>query len=984
MRLNARSPRQAIHGVLLCALVALAMPCPAQVEAPPAPPVEPAEAAQEAQDLGPMTIELDLDRLLFDNRGNNLQDPVWQLQASSGKRILFLPFTVDNVHRDNKLSRFPISVRGGRFIGYVIPKPDLNNGPGNNNDLSRIIRAAPSDLEQLLFEKVNSDIDDDGAALEQDINDTPEQDADKPTPEDAPRLTREITLRADGTVQWEMDRSFHAAQLQSASERNLYAYKIDPEQLRAQQPERPERLVRGENEDARTYAQRKREQQLADREKQNAYRELRDSLRDLPETFREPAPSLFYVAIEVSADDTLALQGPAPLPWTVDAQKKQLFEQLASGANAFKDEQGEDLAGSIVTLIQGHPLDARAIALATMRSKLAGQVTSDDPGYAILTRLLQSKDNPTRRIALYSVATVNPPTLASAKLIGVAGEAALGEERKMLSFASLGKLFATQISDADSARILIDRVSQTIADPQGPAAPQVVEQVLAALSPAQQAHRSQANDDVAAVMIEAIDLTAIEKDEFAGVAKAIVAQAPDNAVAAGWLDRHLLASADRDLVNQTLALLYEAQIKALAPEDTPELETPDTPAVPEPSVDDGALLLNGTIPIARPNHALIVLFESDDDLQQAAAWAVLGRFHLALPEADRSATPDAPSEPAPVDPALALFDSIMTKAKAREKTPASVVAFIVNQKTPSLLEPANDQLVALLADSDLPQKTARTAVEAYAASPSRYSQAIQSLESKAKQKLMESMYQAFDQESPLMAGLIAGQGPTMSWLTAYLNEHAQLPTDQAWAQHAKSLGEGTLLQMASSSDVTLATAGAAALVVSAGGDKQQELAFAQNVALMEARQQDLVSTEWAEHRSKIFASAFKRAAGTYQLVVTFGQPAADILPEDEPDGQGADRPVKRIDLGLLELRVQGVELSLSVDSVRLSPAPNELGIRLENPASLRTFSKPELSEIAPEHLSQPIDLLPEAGGVWAGQISLPDGRSLRVSLEPAN
>jgi hypothetical protein len=63
---------------------------------------------------------------------------------------------------------------------------------------------------------------------------------------------------------------------------------------------------------------------------------------------------------------------------------------------------------------------------------------------------------------------------------------------------------------------------------------------------------------------------------------------------------------------------------------------------------------------------------------------------------------------------------------------------------------------------------------------------------------------------------------------------------------------------------------------------------------------------------------------------------------------------------------------------------DRLGIRLENPDSLRSFSKPELTKIAPEHLSAPIDLVAGKGGIWAGETSLPDGRMLGVSLEPAN
>lgn len=974
MRLTARSIRQVFSLALLCALLVITGSYHAQEQPQPQPKPVDSEKAEKSEDLGPIEIEIDLDRLIFDNRGNGVQDPVWRIQAGAGKRILLLPFTVDNVHRPNKLARFPLSVRAGRFIGFIIPKVDPNNRVAGGANLNDVIKAAPGQLQQLLFESIKDD-----AQPDQDTVDSPKEQQKKPTPENAPRLAREITLHPDGTVAWAMSRSFHAAQLQSASEQNLYAYKIDPEQLRAQQPPRPERVARIDGESSRDYAERKRAQQLTDRETQNAYRELRDGLRRLPESFREPSPGVLYAALEIPDNDTLSLDGPAPFPWSLDTEKKQLLNKLTTGGNALQEEQGEQLAGSIVTMIQGHPLDARAIALATMRGRLAGQVKADDPGYEIISRLLQSNDIPTRRIALYGVATVTPPSIASAKLIGVAGEAALGDERKMLSFASLGKLFSTQASDPDTARVLIDRVSQTIQDPEGPAAPQVIEKVLASLSPSPNFNRGQTSDEASGVMIEALDLSGMTKDEFAGVAAAIIRQAASSPIAAGWLDQKLLGSADRDLVNETLSQLYESKIVKSSPQEQID------PATPEPVQDADSLVLRDTIPMTRADHALFALFESDDDLQQAAAWAVLGRFHLDLSEPDLTAdpavnvAPNTPDAQPPVDPTLALFDLILAKADAREKTPASVVAFIVNQKDPALTQVASGRLVALLADTSLAQKTAVAALDAYFATPDLYTQSINQLEAGDRQQLVETMYRSQDQEAPLMAGLIGDRGQTMTWWTNHIKENKQLPGMDDWVELATTLGESTLLQSAASEDDILATAGAAALVKAAGGNAQQEIGFAQTVVLMEARKYELVSDEWNKLRNKILASALKNAAGTYRLVVTLGE-QQEGDPSDEP---AADQPGKRIDLGVVELKVEGMELSLSAEIMQLSPATKRLGIQLDNPDSLRSFSKPELSAIAPDHLKRPIELLPKDGGVLAGEMALPDGRTFEVSLEPA-
>jgi hypothetical protein len=975
--------------VLLCALFIYlpiptlfaqdaALPAEATAEGMPEPgeAEEAGDPGEAEEDLGPISIEIDLDRLLFDNRGGSVQDPVWRLQPAPGKKILLLPFTVDNVHRINKLSRFPVSVRAGRFIGFVIPKTESNTRGADEGDLNEIIRAAPEELQELLFASAQEE-----GGVELEPVDSPDVDVVEPMPESAPRLAREITLHPDGTVHWEMDRKIHGAELQSAGDNNPYAYKINPQYLRDAQPERAERLTRNDNEDAREYAQRKREHQLAEREKQEVYRELRDDLRKLPERFSEPMPDLLYAAIEVADDDTLTLEGQSPYPWSVDAEKKQLLDDLSRSANAFQEAGGKQLAASLVTMIDSHPLDARAIAYAARRGRLVSQVQVDGPGYLVLTRLLQSNDIPARRIALYSVATANPPSLASAKLIGVAGEAAMGEERKMLSFESLGKLFSTQADDPENARVLIDRVSKTIADPQGPAAPSVIERVLTTLSPSQDRYRGQtAQSETTSVMVEALDLAGLTENEYDGVARAIIRHAPHSPVAAGWLDQKLLASSNQDLVNITLIQLYESKIIRPTNDQSPEEGTP------EPVLDADTIVLTDTIPMTRADHALLTLFDAEDDVQKAAAWAVLGRFHLALPKALDGATPVAPAPGADaanaIDPTVALFNSILKKAGQLEQIPASIVAFLVNQKDPALATIANTRFVALLTEEDLAQKTSLPATQTFIATPDRFTQIIGALEPVDQMKVMETLYGSQNEKAPLMAGLIADRGQTMNWLISFVKDNGTLPTKADWVKQAQSMGENTLIQSASSEDVTLATAGATALVAAAGGDEQQEQAFAQKVIFMEARERQLVQAEWDKQRAKIFASAFKRAAGTYELVVTLvDRPTQTGF---APDAEADTRKEKRIDLGVVELQVEGVELSLSSESIQVSSMTDKLGIRLENPESLRSFSKPELTAIPSDHLKGGIDLLPNEEGHWVGETPLRDGRTFRVSLEPAS
>lgn len=963
--------------VLLCCFGCWSAPCLAEdasaLEAAPAP--VSAEAVQEndAQGLGPMTVEIDLDRLLFNTRNSHQQDPVWRLNASPGRRILLLPFTVDNVHRFNKLSRFPITLRAGRFIGYLIPKPLATHQSARAVDLSQIVRAAPDKLQQLLFDEKGLATDPAGHGHATRSG----EDQAKPMPEAVPRLAREITLHPDGTVHWSMGRSFRGAELQAASAQNPYAYKIDPQQLRDAAPQKAERLTRNDGEDSRAFALRKREQQRAQREKQIVYRELREHLRNLPESFSEPLPSVLYAAIEVPDDGTLTFLGPAPLPWTIDADKKKLFESLSQSADALKGDQAAGQAGSIIAMVTGHPMDGRAVAIATARGQLAASIQTDDPGFELLARLLRSSDKPTRRIAIFGVAQVKPPSLVSARLIGIAGQASRGEERKILSFASLSSLLSTQREDADSARLLMQRVSQVIADPQGPSAPRVIEKVLESLAASQNAGRDQASDPPVAAMIESLDLSGVEKEELAAVTRVIIQQAPAHPVAAGWLDRQLLGSTDREVVSEALSQLNELTVQSTQPAEALG-GLAEGAADPAPVSDADTRVIAGTIPMARSDHALLRLFDRGDELQQAGAWAVLDRFHLALPDPQASDTRQGQAQ----GPSLAMFDAILTQAYERDRVPSSMVSFIVNQPNPALSKAAGDWLVTLLSDPALSEEASRAALDAYLAEPKRYSPAIISLDARAKRRMMEAVYRTTGQDAPLMSGLVADRGETLRWLTAYIDEQGRLPTQDAWAQRAQSLGEDALLEGAGTGNETVAVAAAAALVVRAGGTVQQEQAFAETVVRMNARSMQEVQKQWTPLRSKIFASAFKRSQGTYKLVATLF-PGDAGMPPASADPQAGRQGGVRLELGLVELRVEGLELSLSVEAITLSPAPETFGIQIDKPAALRSFDKTELPKIAPKDLVKPIILLPQDGGAWSGDADLPDGRTLRISLEPA-
>ena len=90
-----------------------------------------------------------LNRLIFDTQGASQQDKVWQLTAQPGRQIAYIPFRVSNVNRINSLSRFPITVRTGRFIGFAIPAPKNDAGHSNDLNFDEVIAANPDKVAEI-------------------------------------------------------------------------------------------------------------------------------------------------------------------------------------------------------------------------------------------------------------------------------------------------------------------------------------------------------------------------------------------------------------------------------------------------------------------------------------------------------------------------------------------------------------------------------------------------------------------------------------------------------------------------------------------------------------------------------------------------------------------------------------------------------------------------------------------------------------------
>ncbi len=75
-------------------------------------------------------------------------------------------------------------------------------------------------------------------------------------PDEAPRLTRAVTVLPEGRIRWELDRSINGATVKAGD--SLFSLYLDPQRLRELEPSQPERLTRTADESSRDFTFRER------------------------------------------------------------------------------------------------------------------------------------------------------------------------------------------------------------------------------------------------------------------------------------------------------------------------------------------------------------------------------------------------------------------------------------------------------------------------------------------------------------------------------------------------------------------------------------------------------------------------------------------------------------------------------------------------------------------------------------------------------
>jgi len=966
--------------------------------------------------------QVDLQRLIASmgqGGGNaNIQDPVWDLRPQGGQQFIVLPMIYQPGEAAYTVSKPAVSPRSARFVGFYIPsdRDQLNQNRGGNQPTLDLRTLTSGDIKaieaMLLAEPLDPQ---QQAELERQRQEAERLRAEQEAlqgigepegpvvPEFAPRLARSIQISPEGTVTWEADRSIPGAELKAAGEQNMYAYKLDAQALRAAEPPRAERTERRPDEDSRVYSERRREDQLRQRDEQEAFRALRERVSALPDRFTQPLPEVIYLVFTGSDSQTLELQGPDPYPWkltTDDANNLRALAQGRGGGQGQGPSVETNRAISVLAnfLATGHPLSQQSVAVAAYEANLPGQVLEGDAGYRMLTQLLSSDDTLTRQITLTSLAQTLPPTRASAKLLADAAQSAPPELAQTLELASLRAMFSIDAAKSENAGFLVTLVNEAMRNPTGPSAGKVIDELLRALeqSGVMNNHAGPASADrVDVVLINRVDFSIVQEDQLDGVIAAIIRRSPTNSTASGWLDIKLLRSGDDRLVSRTLELLGQADagstlIKPLTADLRELVFDQPTGDADQPPLD---LTLDGKIPLDSANHGIVTAITAADPTRRALAWQVLRHFEIA-----GSSVQSADG----VDNQAATFELIVDSGLSEEQTPLYLIDFIDNQDEGQLAQRSAERINQILLLNVDPSAKMRAARK-YLASPQRYGQLLPQVQPLERGVIVEELYALLTGERPMVLGLARDpQGQQTRWFVDYMQQTGALPTPAQWAA---SQTEQQLLQTATTPDNTVRAGAAAALVLNAGGDDNDRTQLLNAISPLATPDAQAIAQAWTPIKQGIYAKVLADAAGSYNLVLTLrgenragglnlsgrpnpqfpppnpGDPDADTTPA-EP-GDLAQPVLRQIELGVVDLKVNQLTVSLSAEGVPISVGDERLAIVLDDVSTLTGFNNPDLADLPLSQLRQWLELLPQTDGSWTGAMRLPDGRTLQVTLRPA-
>jgi hypothetical protein len=972
---------------------ALLWPAVAGAQAPPAVvPGMPAES-RAARPAAPLGISLDVQEMMgYDPVvPAAIDDVLWHLAPAPGRLLIAIPVRVMPQDKPFALTDGTIELREGRFLAWRIDPPEPAVSPVSPVPPAAGATAAPGG--------------------------SPAEPAAEPAPAlpnnispEPPRLTRGLTVDPDGTVHWTLDHSILSATQKQGD--LAYLLKLHPELLEKRQPVAP--VIRrnaeekGDDFDARRIAaEEKYRGELA------AYRDLRQAVRGLPTDITDHGVRRVWAIFDMrlrpgTKRETLGLvlEGPAPLPWRLtlgDLAAVHAAAQVVNGdpgaALPFKHN-----CQALLQLLAAHPhpWSCRLAALAVASSKAAAYVKAGQPLYDVLKTILAGDDATARRCVLgelSAIPKVDRDVLDLLLLVTRHHDA--GEQ-----LAAVRGLLAVDPADEALAKPAVAAIQQMLDDPDGAPADQLIDAILAGVKDPHMADRlagairfEAPAGGAAGPGAAAATGTAAGTRRDRAVA-AIIAHAPDDALAARWLDDSLLGSHDAGLLTATLTQLAAVAEQPVEPPSAAQKLPPSQPGTQNPPGPGRKRIV-----IHGPGSGLPAVMLTAAPELQALAWRALPLFVLGP-----AGTPAPGTEGAAID----LYDLMTQMAFAQHPTPPQAVEFFSRQPDAGR---AAQGLAKLAAGAE--GVAGLMAARALVGVERPLDRVLPALDIAGREALTARVYEAATAApAPLVAGLIRDPSPEGK-VSAFFGQRVaagKLPTPTEWA--AAYGGEDKLLPAVGSADEKLGLAAAAALMASAGGSDDQARALAAAVRKVKSVSLEANRSVWVKMRQEILTAKLMQAAGRYKVrLQVYGRiPAALPGPFSAPDaaplaprltslvpgtpppplpapGSVTDGALAAIaqscgvdltfDLGVQTLAVTAKSVGFEGLPIALSAPPGRLAIQVNHPPELKALPGEAWKTLPIDKLDKPVLLLPQTAGGWAALFGLPDGRIAQLILEPA-
>jgi hypothetical protein len=1012
-----------LAGIAVLLLVHAAGPAWAQQSAPPAD-----------------AVVLDYPALLSSTNlvTQQVTDPVWEVQTPQGRVLVMLPLAVGDIQTPVTLEASPVDLRGGRFIGFLIPSNTSGRGGATELDPAAMNQSELPEVLRQQFEAASASRDQRGspqpaAPAQQQAPDSPfggldlsafDEPASDDGPaggagqvsSDAPRLTRAVTLLPGDRLRWEVDRAIPGAEIRDGQQ--PYMLLLRGDRLRELEPDRPEITQRGDNEDPRAFLQRRREAERQYREQVAQFRDTRREVMDLPMELEAPGDRLMAVYQVIGDGSSLEVAEPGSgIQGVLRPEQLQTMRQI-SGA-------GEGLVNAVRLASGGSVLDQRLAATALYSSNVMNQMRTGDPVYQAVRTLVNAEDPYTRRVALLGVVQSQPITRATATLLTEAASD-LGPRARLTALRGL----MTVESQADGGRggngagraMVMQTAAGALRDPAGPATRDVLEALYETLdrtvvhSPTGDAAVGRggteldADDPSTQALIAGLPLD-LPPDRLEGVLRFVLRQASaGDGLAGAWLDQRLLSEQAGPVMDQTLDLLAGAQQAQLAspggaidamslldaarqggidPESlsgvvtSPEQLEDDAPDQADAGVAGGEpeaaaageVQLLGLIPIRGADHRLLQLLDAQGESRQLA-WRSLRHFRLDVAGGRFGGGDRAEAE-------LTPLQQIVRSGVAAEPTPEGLVPFLLAQQRTQRTEGLGVALLEVVLRGD--DTAATAAAQAMTQGDVQtLSRAWNEKSAAQRGRLASRLYELAQREAPLPAQLLRSEqqpGAMNQWFVERVVQ-GELPEAIDFVERVGD--DRQMLQLAQSPDPEVAAAAAATLAASAGGDRREQSRLADEFARFRTQPEQLEQA-WTDARQRIHLQRLADAAGSYALEAAvarrFDSSGRMLPPGQQPDVDDPALPFTP--LGFVEMSVRDGQVQLGLPSVTVSVPEDRLALRIDDPASLKQLdAQGQVLGDLPLEGAEPLELLPREDGSWRGDIGATDGRRLVVRLVP--